>query len=195
MSGQLKVYAGPMFAGKTSALIAELESSVEEGKRVLIIKPIIDNRYAENDIISHDGISLRKKTGHSVVRLGIHETPDLSLIQNVDVILIDEAQFFTKLCDTVVASYLEGGIDIIAVGLDMDSSGKPFRGMTHLLALANSVYKLTSICSICGDEATRTFRKLSSNSEQILIGGAETYEPRCLKHWAEGQKENIKFLI
>lgn len=195
-TGELRVYTGPMFAGKTSALIAELESTLEDNKKVLVIKPIIDNRFSESDIVSHDGVSLQEKTGHSVLRLGIHDVPDLSLIKDVDVILIDEAQFFTKLCDTMVSTYLESGINVIAVGLDLDSSGRPFKGMSYLLALANAVYKLTGICSICGNEATRTFRKLSSNSfEQILIGGAETYEPRCLNHWAEGQKENYDFLL
>ena len=77
----------------------------------------------------------------------------------------------------------------------MDSEGQGFGSMPFLLTLAANVYKLSSVCSVCGDEGTRTFRKLSaSSSNQVLIGGNETYEPRCLEHWLEGQKEKHKFL-
>ena len=193
-TGTLTVYVGPMYAGKTTALIAELEASLEEGKQVLVVKPVIDNRYAADDIVSHDGTSLQKTTGHTVRRLGINETLDPFEFEDVDVLLIDEAQFFEELCEETIEIVLERGIDVVAVGLDMDSEGLPFGSMPYLLSLANNVYKLSGVCSVCGDEATRTFRKVhATSSAQVLIGGSETYEPRCLAHWLEGQKEKLKF--
>lgn len=194
-NGILTVYCGPMYAGKTTALIAELEAGIEEQKRIMVVKPAIDNRYGEEDIVSHDGTSLRKTTGHKVRRLGVLEFLEKQDLENVDLLLIDEAQFFSPLCTTYISEYLKAGIDIVAVGLDLDSEGKPFGSMPHLLSLANNVYKLSGICSVCDQEATRTFRKLNAkSSDQILIGGMETYEPRCLQHWLEGQAEKQKFL-
>lgn len=193
-NGYLTVYAGPMYAGKTTALIAELETNVEDNKKVLVIKPTIDNRYATEDVVSHDGISLNKQTGHKVRCLAVNEQLYLSELDEVDVLLIDEAQFFNDLCYKSIPIYLENGIDVVAVGLDMDSEGKGFGSMPYLLERANNIYKLSGICSVCGDEATRTFRKFTaSSSSQVLIGGNETYESRCLFHWLEGQKEKIKF--
>lgn len=194
-NGTLTVYAGPMYAGKTTALIAELETSLEDGKSVFVVKPIIDDRYSAEDVVSHDGTSLKKETGHTVKCLGLNDVVDLEFLEDVDVLLIDEAQFFKDLCYAYVPMYLEHGIDVIAVGLDMDSEGKGFGSMPFLLERANVVYKLSSICSVCGEEATRTFRKFTASStSQVLIGGNETYEPRCLHHWLEGQREKHKFL-
>lgn len=191
--GSLTVYAGPMYAGKSSALIAELEASLEESKRVIVIKPSIDNRYSLTDIVSHDGISLTATTGHKVKLISPEEVLTLSELIETDLLLVDEAQFFSNLGE-VVCSYLEHGIDVITVGLDLDSEGKPFGCMPHLLSLATNIYKLTGICSVCGEEATRTFRKLSAvSSSQVLIGGSETYEPRCMFHWLEGQQEKKRF--
>ena len=193
--GTLTVYAGPMYAGKTTALIAELEASLESNSNVLIVKPSIDNRYSEEDIVSHDGVSLKQVTGHKVKRLPVDGVIDSKDMENVDVLLIDEAQFFTDLCNNWVIVYLERGIDIVAVGLDMDSEGKPFGSMPFLLSLANSVYKLSGVCSVCSGEATRTFRKLSArSSDQVLIGGTETYEPRCFNCWTVGQTEKNRFI-
>lgn len=194
-NGILKVYAGPMMSGKTTALIAELEEGLEEGRQMLVVKPAIDNRYSHEDIVSHDGTSLQKTTGHKVHRLGVGDFIAREELANIDLLLIDEAQFFDKLCTDNVRRYLQLGIDVVAVGLDMDSEGRPFGSMPYLLSIANSIYKLAGICVLCGDEATQTFRKINvSSSAQVLIGGAETYEPRCLEHWTQGQREKSMFL-
>ena len=193
--GTLTVYAGPMYAGKTTALIAELEASLESNSNVLVVKPSIDNRYSEEDIVSHDGVSLQKVTGRKVKRVPTDGEIPPKDMENIDVLLIDEAQFFTELCYNWVSAYLERGVDVVAVGLDMDSEGRPFGSMPFLLCLANIVYKLSGVCSICSDEATRTFRKLSAHSsDQVLIGGTETYEPRCLSCWSAGQTEKRRFI-
>jgi thymidine kinase len=193
-NGTLTIYSGPMMAGKTTALIAELEEGIEDNRTVLVVKPTIDNRFSDEDIVSHDGISLKETTGHKVKRLGVNETLELTDLAGIDLLLIDEAQFFTELCAYYVTQYLQQGIDVVAVGLDMDSEGRPFGSMPHLLSIANNVYKLTGVCAVCSEEATHTFRKLGvSSSDQVLIGGGETYEPRCLEHWFEGQKEKYEF--
>jgi len=194
-TGTLTVYAGPMYAGKTTALIAELEDSLESNSNVLVVKPSIDNRYSDEDIVSHDGVSLQKVTGHKVKRLPTDGEIVPKDMENIDVLLIDEAQFFTELCYNWVPAYLERGVNVVAVGLDMDSEGRPFGSMPFLLSLANNVYKLVGVCTVCSDEATRTFRKLSArSSDQVLIGGAETYEPRCLNCWSIGQSEKRRFI-
>ena len=194
-NGSLTVYAGPMYAGKTTALIAELETSLEDGKNVFVVKPIIDDRYSSEDVVSHDGTSLKKETGHTVKCLGLSDILQLSDLEEVDVLLVDEAQFFNELSYKGIPEYLANGIDVVAVALDMDSEGEGFGSMPFLLERANVVYKLSSICSVCGEEATRTFRKFTASStSQVLIGGNETYEPRCLQHWLEGQREKHKFL-
>jgi len=194
-AGRLTIYAGPMMSGKTTALIAELQDSLEEGHKVLVIKPSIDNRFSDADVISHDGVSLQKHTGHSVQTIQTNDFPSSELLKNVGVLLIDEIQFFGPHFPEKIQEVLLSGIDVIAVGLDLDSEGKPFGIMPELLSVANSVFKLVGICSVCGEvSATRTFRKLSAASkEQVLIGGAETYEPRCLTHWVQGQEEKLRF--
>jgi thymidine kinase len=194
-AGRLTIYAGPMMSGKTTALIAELQDSLEDGNRVLVIKPSIDNRFSDEDVISHDGVSLQKHTGHFVHRIQTDSFPSQELLTNIDVLLVDEIQFFGPHFPEKIEEVLLSGIDVIAVGLDLDSEGKPFKIMPELLSIANSVFKLVGICSVCGEvTATRTFRKLSASStEQVLIGGAETYEPRCLTHWVQGQEEKLRF--
>jgi thymidine kinase len=187
-----------MFSGKSSALIAEYELAAEESKKIMVVKPTLDNRYDGDipDIVSHDGTSLYKTTGCTVHRL---ETDQIIKVEDleeedIDLLLIDEAQFFTKLSD-YIDIYLQHGIDVTVAGLDMDSEGRPFGCMPLLLAKAEVVYKLPGICSGCGEEATRTFRKLAvKNSDQVLIGGMETYEPRCYEHWLEGQAEKRRWL-
>ena len=136
-NGILTVYAGPMYAGKTTALIAELETSLEDGKNVFVVKPIIDNRYSSEDVVSHDGTSLKKETGHTVKCLDLNDVVDIEFLEDVDVLLIDEAQFFKDLCYAYVPIYLEHGIDVIAVGLDMDSEGKGFGSMPFQIGRAH----------------------------------------------------------
>lgn len=180
--GKLSAYTGPMYSGKTTSLIGELTIALDNNKRALVMKPAIDNRYADSDIISHDGVSVLKTTGVSVIKLQVDEVPSPEQLSNVDILFIDEAQFFTRI-DNSIETYLKMGIDIIAVGLDMDSNGIPFGSMPRLLAMANKVHKLTATCCVCGETATRTYRKPGVSREQVLVGGPETYEPRCLIHW------------
>ena len=169
-TGTLRVYAGPMYAGKTTSLLGELTIALDNNRRPLVIKPLIDNRYSDDDIVSHDGVSVNHVTGVKVLRLPVNDIPDLDQIEGIDALFIDEAQFFPNIGN--------------AIDADMDSDGKPFGSMPVLLAKANRVVKLSANCSVCGDVATRTYRKPGVAKDQVLIGGAETYEPRCLEHWS-----------
>lgn len=183
-TGKLTVYTGPMYSSKTTSLIGELTIALDRGLNPLVVKPIIDNRYSNNDIVSHDGVSITKMTNLKVIRLPIGAVPDLDHLDGIDIIFIDEAQFFINL-GTTVDAYLKIGIDVVAVGLDMDSNGKPFGSMPTLLAKANNVYKLTGKCSCCKEPSTRTYRKPSASSkEQVFVGGEESYEARCFEHWS-----------
>jgi len=194
-TGTLTVYCGPMYAGKTSLLIAELEESLDCGETVLVIKPTIDNRYKEDDVVSHDGISLKKNTSHPVLCLPVDGTVTEEQLQGVTLVLIDEAQFFEDLSLVQVPDLLVAGVNVIAFGLDMDSEGRPFGSMPRLLTMADRVVKMKSECVVCGEDAQRTFRKLSAKStSQVLIGGAETYEARCHKHWLEGLSERKRWM-
>lgn len=184
--GKLTVITGPMYCGKTSRLISEAIDTLKSGLQALVIKPTIDNRYSVDDIKSHDDISLKNMTGLSVLRLHTDDFPSLNQVDGIDVLFIDEVQFFNKI-GNVIDAYLNLGIDIVAVGLDMDSEGKAFGPMPLLLIKADEVIKLKAKCAVCGEEATRTFRKKSVDSkEQILIGGEEAYEARCYRHWKDG---------
>lgn len=194
--GRLKIFTGPMYSGKSSALIAEYECALEEGKKVLVIKPKIDTRYAALDIVSHDGISLFANTGQAARCLEVDEIVSVEelLQEGIELLLVDEAQFFTRL-SRYMDQYLRAGIDVVAVGLDMDSDGMPFGCVPALLAQAYVVYKLVGCCKLCGEEATRTFRKLEAPStKQVLIGGDDIYEARCMEHWLEGQEAKRRWL-
>ena len=183
-TGTLKVYTGPMYSSKTTNLIGEINVALEQGRHPLVVKPMIDNRYSDDDIISHDGVSVTKMTNLKVIRLPIGTVPDLDHLKGIDIIFIDEAQFFINL-GTTIDAYLKIGIDVVAVGLDMDSSGKPFGSMPTLLAKADKVYKLTGKCSCCDKPSTRTYRKSTAISkEQVFVGGEESYEARCFEHWS-----------
>jgi thymidine kinase len=182
-SGKLIVYCGPMTAGKTTSLLNQVRKALEEEKKILVIKPEIDSRYALEDIKTHDGFSLKDVYSGKIHQLGIEDSISEELMDEVDIIFLDEIQFFKKI-HLQLEEILLKGVSVFAFGLDQDSSGNPFGIMPFLLSMADKVEKLSSKCNICGKTATKTFRKQNIESnDQVLIGGAETYEPRCLFHW------------
>jgi len=194
---KLEVYCGPMFARKTTGL---LESCIKINKSVgvVIYKPVIDNRFAENDIVTHDGVKaseyglevVSKPTDWSLTKEDLTQLTKA----NIELVGIDEAQFFDD-ADTIVSLLVTNGFNVICTGLDLDSSGNTFGKMGDLLCLADTVVKCTSDCSLCGDRATRTFRKLSAPTRsKVLVGGGEIYESRCLNHWEQGMQEWLVWL-
>ena len=182
----LTVITGPMFAGKTSALISMCMSHIIAGDGVVAFKPVKDNRYDDKFIVSHNldkfsCIPIEKPSDiyKSFLR------PDLKM----DVIAIDEIQFLepnTLMClfDDI---YERNFKRIICAGLAQDYKGEPFGAMPELLSMADEIVSLKAVCSKCKGIglASRTFRKPTENTEQILVGGADKYEARCYKCWKE----------
>lgn len=179
---KLTVITGSMFSGKTSELQRLGRRSELGGKRVLFFKPAIDNRYSENHIVSHDK---NKKEA-----ISIREIRQICLyfVLKPDVVCIDEIQFF-NVGETleVIDLLLKEGVDVVVSGLDMDSDQNPFGAVPFLMSKAEVVYKLTAICSECGNDAWLSYSE--GKSEQIIIGEKELYRPLCRACFYE--KENV----
>lgn len=169
--GWIEVVCGSMFSGKTEELIRRLKRAQIANQTVEIFKPTIDVRYDENDIVSHDASRIRStpvSNSHNI----------LLFSSDVDVIGVDEAQFFDTDLGDVVEQLALKGIRVIVAGLDMDYTGKPFGPIPALLARADYITKLHAICVKCGDIANYSYRKTKSE-DQILLGEKDVYEPRC----------------
>ena len=176
--GSLTVICGPMFAGKTEEIIRRVVRFEIAKKQAQIFKPEIDNRYNAVMINSHSGRSKRAFV--------IGRAEQILSVIGLDtaVIVVDEAQFFDRAIVKVCRSLANRGLKVIAAGLDLDFRGEPFGPMPFLLAEAENVVKLSAVCVSCGGEAHFTQRLVDGkpvpyNSEQILVGGIDFYEPRC----------------
>jgi thymidine kinase len=181
-SGWVHVICGCMFCGKTDEMLRLLRRFSIAGRRVLLVKPRLDTRTDADRVFSRSGAQ------HEAVTVD-----DSSQIEGVagdaDIIAIEEGQFFDERLPDVVERLASAGKQVIVTGLDRDFRGIPFGAMPRLMALADQVTKLTAICVLCGEPATRTQRLIggepaSADSPLIVIGGLgdETYEARCRLH-------------
>lgn len=170
MTTTLTIFCGPMFAGKTEGLIDRVQAAK---KAVRVYKPSVDTRHAGQQVISHAG----RKVHASWV------TPDLDRVWSGGLVAIDEAQFLTSKAVGVVRTLLANETDVVLSGLNLDCFGHPFGPMPEFLAMATEVFLLEAKCTVCGQGATRTHRK-GDDGSQVLIGGANLYEPRCVPCWA-----------
>ena len=179
--GKLEVIAGPMFAGKTSELLKRLLFIEHGGNRVLVVKPVVDDRYdGATKIVTHNKLS---HDALAVIDLELVKDNYTIKSYNFHTIFIDEVQFFdTKETLWFVEEGLREGVNFVCAGLDQDSRGVPFETTARLLALADEVIKIKSYCNVCGQSASKT-QRLSRSGDRVAIGGAETYEPRCHEHW------------
>lgn len=172
---------GSMFSGKTEELIRRLKRVKIANLKAKIFKPKMDVRYDKINIVSHDENAIISSPVENSEKI-------LSLAIDVDVVGIDEAQFFDdrlpEVCDLLALK----GIRVIVAGLDMDFSGKPFGQMPLLLAKADYITKLHAICVRCGHIANYSYRKMEDTS-QVLLGEKNLYEPRCRNCFFEGIKE------
>lgn len=171
--GWIEVICGSMFSGKTEELIRRLKRARIANLKVEIFKPALDTRYDETQVVSHDANTIQSTPIDNSQTI-------LLLAQDVDVVGIDEAQFFDNEITTVCETLALRGIRVIVAGLDMDYTGRPFGQMPDLLAIADFITKLHAICVKCGNLANISFRKTTQDS-QVLLGEKETYEPRCRK--------------
>ncbi len=169
--GSIEVITGSMFSGKTEELIRRLRRVQFAGLKVEIFKPSLDKRYSGMRVVSHDENYIASTPVDNAASI-------LLLATGVDVIGIDEAQFFDNSIVNVCDQMADEGIRIVVAGLDMDFLGKPFGPMPTLLAIADFVTKLHAICVRCGNLAQYSFRK-SEDEQLILLGEKETYEPLC----------------
>ncbi len=182
--GWIEVITGSMFSGKTEELIRRLRRARIANQRVEIFKPMIDVRYSAVQVVSHDSTA-------------IHSTPVsgsgniLLLANEVDVVGIDEAQFFDKGLPEVCNQLANSGVRVIVAGLDMDFKGKPFGPIPEIMAMAEYVTKVHAICVNCGNLAQYSYRK-SADEQVVLLGEKDVYAPLCRKCYSEAMQEHEK---
>lgn len=175
--GWIEVICGSMFSGKTEELIRRLRRAEFAKLRVEIFKPKIDVRYSEDEVISHDENAIKSTPVESSQNI-------LLLSTNVDVVAIDEAQFFDLGLIEVCNKLANSGLRVIVAGLDMDFRGKPFGPMPGLMATAEYVTKVHAICLRCGSLANHSHRT-SEDEKLVVLGETDNYEPLCRKCYHE----------
>lgn len=180
-SGWLELICGSMFSGKSEELIRRVKRATYAKQEVRVFKPVIDNRYSEDAVVSHNGTSMTSYAISSAEDIWNH------ISESTDVIAVDEVQFFDRSIIGVLSSLADKGYRVIAAGLDMDFRGEPFGVVPDIMAVAESVTKLQAVCSVCGSPASRTQRLIdgkpaSYDDPVILVGASESYEARCRHH-------------
>ena len=181
---RIEVICGPMFSGKTEELLRRLKRLKYSKANYMLFKPSLDNRYSEDEVLTHD------KTGLKSIPVNCAEEILDICEQNPDIkiIAVDESQFFLRKEEhgrnlvEVVQELKDRGYRILLNGLDMDFLGKPFGLMPELLAIADDVVKLRSVCLVCGEDATMSYR-VDPTKEVVQLGSTEKYQARCFKHW------------
>jgi thymidine kinase len=182
--GWIEVICGSMFSGKTEELIRRLKRAQFAKQRVEIFKPAVDTRYDDNEVVSHNDSRIRSTPvpASSNIRL---------LANDIDVVGIDEAQFFDDEIVSVCNDLANRGIRVIVAGLDMDFKGNPFGPMPSLMATAEYVTKVHAVCTHTGNLANYSFRK-AQNDSLVMLGETEEYEPlsRAAYYKAIKEKQN-----
>lgn len=176
--GRVELICGSMFSGKTEELIRRLRRAVIARQKVQVFKPLIDNRYHEERVTSHNGLDFDARPVRFASEILSQLNPDTT------VIAIDEVQFFDADIIDICEKLADQGKRVICAGLDTDFRGVPFGPMPDLMARAEQVDKLHAICVICGEEASRTQRLIDGqpaayDDPVVLVGAAEVYEARC----------------
>jgi len=180
--GSIEVITGSMFSGKTEELIRRLRRAQYAGLRVEIFKPSLDKRYSENRVVSHDD--------KSIISTPVdHASAILLLSGNVNVVGIDEAQFFDNSIVEVCNKLADNGIRVVVAGLDMDFMGNPFGPIPALLAVAEYVTKVHAICMRCGNLAQYSFRK-SDEDQVVVLGETDKYEPLCRSCYNQAMRKS-----
>ena len=170
-SGCIEVVCGSMFSGKTEELIRRLRRAQFANQKIAIFKPTLDNRYSDVEVVSHDF--------HKLTSTPIKDPAEMLKIgADVQVVGVDEAQFFGDSLVEVCQTLANRGVRVIVAGLDMDYLGQPFGPMPRLMAVAEDVQKVHAICVKCGALATFSHR-LSKSQDLVLLGEKDVYEPLC----------------
>jgi thymidine kinase len=172
------VYTGPMFGSKTSRLLSTLEKYKYQHKKIIVFKPMIDDRYGSNEVVTHGGWRYPAtcvKTGQDILGYLIE------MKDEPHVVAVDEAFMIPGVAQALVYLY-KLGFTIVVSSLDMSSAGKPFKEIEEMLVWATQVEKCTAVCTVCGRDAHYTHKK-QLGGDEIEVGGAELYEPRCSTHF------------
>lgn len=190
-SGWIETITGSMFSGKSEELIRRLRRGIYAKQKVIVFKPAIDDRYHKEKVVSHDGNEI-EAINISTSREILNQDLD-----DVDVIGIDEVQFFDGEIVNIVEQLAKNGHRVVVAGLDMDFRGEPFEPMPKLLAVSEQVTKLQAVCAVCGSPSSRTRRLINGEPAKIddpiiLVGANESYEPRCRAHHIVAPSENEK---
>ena len=183
--GWIEVVCGSMFSGKSEELIRRLRRCEIAKQKIIVFKPSRDTRYSENHVVSHND--------SRIASIPVPDSQELyrRVPKDVQVIGIDEAQFFDKGLPTVCEKLADEGKRVIVAGLDQDYRGLPFEPMPQIMAIAEYVTKSLAICVVCGNPANRSYRKVLSE-ERILLGATDVYEPRCRKCFRLDQEQQQK---
>ncbi len=169
--GWIEVICGSMFSGKTEELIRRLNRAIIANQKMLLFKPMIDQRYHEENVVSHKGSSL--------IAVPVENSSEiLTMVTDEMVVAIDEAQFFDEGLVNVCNQLAQRGVRVVIAGLDMDYKGVPFGPMPKLLCIAEYVTKVHAICLSCGNLAQFSHRT-ANESGQVLVGAVEKYQPLC----------------
>jgi thymidine kinase len=170
--GWIEVVTGSMFSGKSEELIRRLRRAQIARQKVQIFKPLIDNRYSDDHIVSHSEMRIKSqnvKNSDELIQL---------VEQDTEVVGIDEGQFFDANLPAACNTLAGQGKRVIVAGLDQDYLGRPFEPMPQLLAIAEYITKTLAICVICGNPANHT-QRLVASSDRVLVGASGMYEARC----------------
>jgi len=178
-SGCIEVICGSMFSGKTEELIRRLKRAQFANQKIAVFKPVLDNRYSDADVVSHDL--------HSVKSQPISSPREMfGISDDIQVVGVDEAQFFDESLVDVCQTLANRGVRVIIAGLDTDYLGKPFGPMPAMLAIAEDVQKVHAICVKCGSLANHSHR-LSKSRDLVVLGEKDIYEPLCRQCYNEAR--------
>jgi len=187
MCGKLELIIGPMFSGKSTELIRRIRLLQKIEKKILVIKPIIDSRYNQDKITSHNYESVDCMVLEKLADIANDE------INKYNTIVVDEGQFFYDLVPVVTKWVDNFNVDIIVGGLDGDFQRQPIGTILDLIPHADQCHKLSSLCNECKDGTPAPFSfRLVDSSDKVLVGGSESYIPVCRKHFNELKNKDIK---
>jgi thymidine kinase len=185
--GWIEVIVGCMFSGKTEELIRRVRRAQYARQVVVVFKPTIDARYAEDSLGSHSGQRLRSIQVDTAIDI-------LARVGDAAVVGIDEGQFLGPELPSVCEQLANAGKRVIVAGLDMDYLGRPFEPMPHLLAVAEYITKNLAICVVCGNPADRSQRVVNRDA-RFLVGESDAYEARCRLHWDPHNFEPVQVAL
>jgi thymidine kinase len=185
---ELIVYTGPMWSGKSSHLLMNLETHKYQGKKLFIFKPKIDDRYSNDSVVTHLGWSMPAVSvtdGKEIIKY-LCENADVADPSSL-VVAVDEL-FMIPGASKELIWLFEQGISIIVSTLELSSNCTPFPEVTKILPFATKIEKLTAVCSVCHSDAHYTYKKPTAPDDEIVVGGSDLYEARCFRHHPKFRK-------